>query len=506
MIKFHILHWERPSTKVVIVIFSALLVLSSYFIISSYRNYLQNAQVNTLKNLRAISNTLSLQIESNDIEYLDSLFLIGKNKNEISTDSIFNNVQGKLDKAGIINKIEEPIVIIFHDVKNDKFYYISNATDTIFFGDTFLQIPKEFRPKYKEGGVLGPYKDEFGTWLTSLTPIKNKSNLTVGAIEVDLKFDSFISMANEILYKSLLASILIFIFTSIVLLRYVRIVLVFEETSLKIIEEKNNDIIQSINYALRIQTAILPSNDLINKYLRDYFILYKPKDIVAGDFYWMERVGDVVLLAACDCTGHGVPGAMVSVVCHNALNRAVREFGLTHPGSILDKTTEMVIENLSNNEEGIRDGMDISLCSLTYDQLSNGDGPFVKLEWAGANNPLWIVRSSGSTTKEGLNTGFEETKADKQPIGRNEYSKPFTNHTITLNKGDSIYLFSDGYADQFSGDSEQKKLTKRRFKDLILSIQNKSLQEQRKALDEFIVDYGKGVEQVDDILVIGVKV
>jgi hypothetical protein len=197
---------------------------------------------------------------------------------------------------------------------------------------------------------------------------------------------------------------------------------------------------------------------------------------------------------------------MVSVVCHNALNRAVREFGLTHPGLILDKTTEIVIENLSNNEEGIRDGMDISLCSLTYDQLSNGDGPFVKLEWAGANNPLWIVRSSGSTTKEGLNTGFEETKADKQPIGRNENSKPFTNHTITLNKGDSIYLFSDGYADQFSGDLEQKKLTKRRFKDLILSIKNKSLQDQHKALDEFIVDYGKGVEQVDDILIIGVKV
>lgn len=135
------------------------------------------------------------------------------------------------------------------------------------------------------------------------------------------------------------------------------------ERSKHVIEEKNKDITDSINYAKRIQNAILPPSSLIKKHLKNSFILYKPKDIVAGDFYWMETSDDLVIFAACDCTGHGVPGAMISVVCHNALNRAVREFDLKHPAAILDKTTELVIQNFEKSEENIRDGMDISLCA-----------------------------------------------------------------------------------------------------------------------------------------------
>src|SRR5476649_1122072 len=144
---------------------------------------------------------------------------------------------------------------------------------------------------------------------------------------------------------------------------------------------------------------------IVKQYLENSFILYKPKDIVAGDFYWMEEKG-VILFAACDCTGHGVPGAMVSVVCHNALNRAVREFGLTQPAAILDKTAEIVIENFSKSEEDIKDGMDISLCAYNTKTKT--------IEWAGANNPLWLLQ----------NGELIETKANKQPIGMNEDSKP----------------------------------------------------------------------------------
>ena len=255
-----------------------------------------------------------------------------------------------------------------------------------------------------------------------------------------------------------------------------------------VVEVKNKEITQSIEYALRIQTAILPPPKIVKQYLENSFILYKPKDIVAGDFYWMETVNDLVLFAACDCTGHGVPGAMVSVVCHNALNRAVKEFGLTQPAAILDKTAEIVIENFSKSEEDIKDGMDISLCAYNAKTKT--------IQWAGANNPLWLLQSGE----------LIETKADKQPIGMNENSKPFTNHTFTLQTGETIYLFTDGFADQFGGETGQKKLTKKRFKDLILSVQNKTLQEQGIALDKFITEYRKEVEQIDDILVMGVKV
>ena len=149
------------------------------------------------------------------------------------------------------------------------------------------------------------------------------------------------------------------------------------------VESKNKEITDSITYAKRIQSAILPPEKVVKESLEDSFILYKPKDIVAGDFYWLEQKNGKVLFAAADCTGHGVPGAMVSVVCNNALNRSVREHGLTDPGKILDKTREIVIEEFEKSDEEVNDGMDIAICSLEGNSL----------QYAGAHNPLWVIRN-----------------------------------------------------------------------------------------------------------------
>lgn len=254
-----------------------------------------------------------------------------------------------------------------------------------------------------------------------------------------------------------------------------------------IIESKQKEILDSIEYALRIQTAILPSLKLVKQYLENSFIFYRPKDIVAGDFYWVEKVDGVVFFAACDCTGHGVPGAMVSVVCHNALSKAVHEFGLRQPSKILDKTTEIVLEKFSKSEEEIYDGMDISLCAF--------DPTAKTLEWAGANNSLFIVHN-------GL---LVETKPDKQCIGYNHDLRPFTNHHFYLESKTSIYIFTDGYSDQFGGVPERK-LTRNRFKDLLLSLQDHPMEEQSKDLEMFIADFRSEIEQTDDILVMGVFV
>jgi hypothetical protein len=178
------------------------------------------------------------------------------------------------------------------------------------------------------------------------------------------------------------------------------------------LSEKNQEILDSINYAKRIQTAILPPNKLVKEYLNESFILYKPKDVVAGDFYWMEAVGDVVYFAAADCTGHGVPGAMVSVICVNGLNRSVREFGLRKPAEILDKTRELVIKEFEKSEEEVKDGMDISLCALNT--KTN------ELQWAGANNPLWIVTSaplSDRSTTDTKLTDANQTDAERSRSG-----------------------------------------------------------------------------------------
>jgi serine phosphatase RsbU (regulator of sigma subunit)/Tfp pilus assembly protein PilF len=258
------------------------------------------------------------------------------------------------------------------------------------------------------------------------------------------------------------------------------------------LEEKNKEIMDSITYAKRIQSAILPPDKVVKVYLQESFILYKPKDIVAGDFYWMEHRDDKVLFAAADCTGHGVPGAMVSVVCNNALNRSVREHGLTDPGQILDKSREIVIQEFEKSDEEVKDGMDIALCSL--------DGN--KLQYAGANNPLWIIR----------NGELIETKANKQPIGKFDNQLAYTTHTFELQAGDALFIFSDGYVDQFGGEDLPngkkggKKFKARAFKELLLSIQDKPMEQQKIILDDTFEKWKGNLEQLDDVCVIGVKV
>jgi len=252
---------------------------------------------------------------------------------------------------------------------------------------------------------------------------------------------------------------------------------------------KSKSLLDSITYAKRIQKAIFPPKNEIDKWLPNHFLLYKPKDTISGDFYWMETFGDVVFYAVADCTGHGVPGALVSVLCMTSLNRSVCEFGLREPGKILDKTRELLIEKFERSGEVINDGMDISLCALNT--KTN------ELLWAGANNPLWIIRQDVSD--------IEAIKADKQPVAKYEFAKPFTTHKVALNKGDTIYIFSDGYVDQFGGE-KGKKFTPKALKNLLLSVQDQSMEKQNSMIEEAFEGWKGKYEQIDDVCIIGVRV
>jgi tetratricopeptide (TPR) repeat protein len=254
-----------------------------------------------------------------------------------------------------------------------------------------------------------------------------------------------------------------------------------------LVEEKNKDILDSITYAKRLQEAILPPISVIKECLPDSFILYKPKDIVAGDFYWMERAADHILIAACDCTGHGVPGALVSVVCSNALNRAHNEFKIRDMGKMLDKTRELVLETFEKSEGGdVKDGMDISLCAINTKTGS--------VEWSGAYNPLWYTQ----------NGELKEISSDKQPIGKVDNPKAFSTHSLQLKKGDAIYLFTDGYADQFGG-PQGKKFKYKQLQQLLIDNEQLTMEQQAKVLNTTLETWRGNEEQVDDILVIGIR-
>lgn len=268
------------------------------------------------------------------------------------------------------------------------------------------------------------------------------------------------------------------------------------------IAEKSREITDSIIYAKRIQKAILPNDKLVSNLLPENFVLYLPKDIVAGDFYWLEKTEDKVLFASADCTGHGVPGAMVSVICNNALNRSVREFGLTDPGKILDKTREIVIAEFEKAEEDVKDGMDIALCSLSVAEPAEVSDPFTNsgtytLQYAGAHNPLWIIRNGSDEV--------EEIKANKQPIGQFDKLTPFETHTIDLQTGDTFYIFSDGFADQFGGD-KGKKFKASNFKKLLQAYVEEDMSRQKELILHTFQEWKGNYEQLDDVCVIGVRI
>lgn len=259
------------------------------------------------------------------------------------------------------------------------------------------------------------------------------------------------------------------------------------ESQKQTVEEQNKEILDSITYAKRLQDAILPSDDSILKSFPLHFVLHKPKDIVAGDFYWLKQMKDYTIFAVADCTGHGVPGAMVSVVCSNVLNEAVNLVHDSDPAAILDHARSLLIAHFENSNDVVRDGMDIALCAIHRDRSH--------LLFSGANNPLYIVR----------NQELEEIKGDKQPIGKSVTTSPFHTHKVPLQKDDIVYMFTDGYADQFGG-PKGKKLKYKPFKELLTSLSIKDMNEQKQEIDSYLESWMNGFQQIDDICVVGIKI
>lgn len=263
----------------------------------------------------------------------------------------------------------------------------------------------------------------------------------------------------------------------------------------RVIEKQNRKITDSITYAKRIQHAILPSVQEIQEAFPNSFIFYKPRDIVSGDFYWYTPLGDngeeSYMLAAADCTGHGVPGAFMSMIGNTLLNEIVNEKGIHQPGEVLTQLREGAINALAQSgETEQKDGMDIALCRI--------DKKNKQLEYAGAYNPLYLIRKGE----------VQEVKADKFPVGVHVLkaeNHPFTNHKIKLQKNDVVYLFSDGYADQIDKTGKEK-FGKKRLRELLLKIHKNSAKDQLDLLENEFNLWRGNVKQLDDVCVIGVRI
>ena len=271
------------------------------------------------------------------------------------------------------------------------------------------------------------------------------------------------------------------------------------------IEKQKDRIDDSIRYAQRIQKAVLPTHEYVGSLFDDYFILFKPKDIVSGDFYWAGSKDDWAVVIAADCTGHGVPGAFMSMLGISFLNQIISKKSITDAGAVLNELREAVINALKQDHsmDSQVDGMDISLAVINKKTF--------KCHWAGAYNPLWIIRSNAnSITDSDKSELVEEIKGDRMPIALHFKMREFTNHEIQLNKGDKLYLYSDGFVDQFGG-LNNRKFSRKEFKKLVAETSTLPMKQQGLELEKTFrqwknpndkLDY----EQIDDIVVLGLQV
>lgn len=259
----------------------------------------------------------------------------------------------------------------------------------------------------------------------------------------------------------------------------------------QLVEEKQKEILDSINYAKRIQFALLASDNLLKTHLKDYFVLFKPKDVVSGDFYWGSPTSEGFIYITADCTGHGVPGAFMSLLNISKLSQVINEKTITRPNEILNEVRSEIIKALNpygNEHESSKDGMDAVLCKLNLKKMT--------LEFAAANNSFYIIRDKK----------ILHCKADKMPVGKgHDDNTPFTHNEIALQKGDVIYTFTDGFADQFGG-AMGKKFKYKNMEELIFSVHHEPMEVQKQKLSEAFEKWKGPLEQVDDVCVIGVKI
>ena len=253
-------------------------------------------------------------------------------------------------------------------------------------------------------------------------------------------------------------------------------------------ENRNRDLVESITYAQHVQDAILPSFKRFQESCPNSFLCMRPKDIVSGDFFWEKRVGERQYFAVCDSTGHGVPGALVSVICNRSLNNAIEDYGLTDPGEILDRTRQLVIESFSHADDPdsqVTDGMDVGLCCIDGNMLL----------FAGAKHSLFLLRGSGK---------LEEIKGSRQSIGYSIGNRKFTTHVRHIQPNDRVFLTSDGLLDQFGG-LDQRKFKASQFRGLLTETAHRPIKEQGKAVERAVLNWMDSTPQTDDICLLGVQ-
>lgn len=478
-----------------------MVVLCAYFIISSHVNFTRSIKASTLGDLHSIAKTLSVQIEGDRLrrllyKYPDEGSIVSNTQ-----DAYYYVMHNNMQQAAELNGIEMPIRTLSLDTLSSRFYIGATSESVPHFRKTYSGNKEVLMALYNLGGTIDP--EEYNNtqngldMLSAFVPLKDRNGNTAAVLMIDKSYSSLIGAGRMRLWRNIGLALIILVAVGVVLFKSIRHLLAGEEESKRllqevnaIIEEKNQHMTDSIEYAAKVQRAIIPTTETLEKAFDDCFVLNKPKDILSGDFYWFHEINaNEYYIATVDCTGHGVPGAIMSAIGCSLLNEIVQEEGIERPGQVLTKLNQKLLGALHQHGKapGSGDGMDIALCRI--DRRSN------KIVFSGAMRPLYWIHKDR----------LEVISGDRFPIGGSQYDpeRQFSDHHLHYDEGDKLYLFSDGYADQFGGPLN-KKFMITQLNEFIEAHHHLPMADQCQRLEDTFEAWRGEEEQVDDVCMVGV--
>ena len=485
--------------KVFVVIFLGLVALTSYFIGFNYFNSINKAKTEEMSKLKAVSNALVSGIDPSELE---SLMLSNLLKDQIQRDDqpgIYQKYHSILKKCFETNHLESPIYTIHKNEKTGGYEFGLTSNEIPFFRHEYPVVPKEFNDLYYNGGQIQKHETTNGECLSVISPIRMPDGRVIGALEMDIPFNEFLVNSRALLVSNAMYSVIFYLLIGLVMFRFIAKVIAvekkqseFEDEKFKMTNYRQQEINSSITYARRIQQALWPDNKMLRSDFNDFFLINLPKDTVSGDFYWHHKVKgtEKYILIHADCTGHGVPGAMMSVLGNTIFNEIVVNYGVMKPNEILNLTNKKLITLLQQEkEENLDDGMAVSVALLDRENLT--------LQFSGANQNSLIVR----------NGQMIDLIGDKYPVGGAHYNpnRTYKCQTVLLEPDDIMYSFSDGFRDQFGGPKNKKFLSSNFYK-MLLENSRKSMDIQKEVILNIFASWRGEEEQIDDVSLVGLKV
>ncbi len=487
--------------KILLIIFSTISILFSYLIITNYYTSYNRSQDDSLTYLYGVARTASVELSGDEHDYIVRNY---KEKDAIKTNTesgIYLKLHKTLKRIHDVNEMNSSIYTMIFDSTNKCAYFIISSSDEPFYRHQYLSYSKEFVDNYRVGGKIKSYEDENGKWLSAFAPIKDKNGNTVGVVQADLEFSGFLKDLRIMLIKEISVSLIILFITLFLMYRFLNGILLTQERLTEALKIKNNEINQSIEYSKYIFDAAIVKPQDIEKYVPESFVFFKPKDIISGDFYvfypFENENGTCTkyVFGVFDCTGHGVSGAILSMLGLSIINNAMPLIQNHPPSRILDILNEKFISQMNQNNENENNhaGMEGALCVV--------DTINCIVEFAGAKRNLHIYDKA-------INN-FHFLKGSKKAIGQSHHENlnKYVDQKIQLKKGDNLYLFSDGISDQFTmATGGNKKVKLKVFLSYLASIQNSNMNNQQELLSLQFRAWKGNLEQTDDVTVLGVTI